>query len=202
VTLVGRGLGACSALERARRIAFVPQSEPTHFEFAVRDVVLMGRYPHRPRGGLTTEDFDLAALVMEETDILHLAERSITELSGGEHRRVLLARALIQDAPLLLLDEPTAHLDIAHQAELMEQVRRRVREGRGALAALHDLNQAAEFCDRLVLMQQGKLLADGAPEEVLTRENLRIAYQVEAEIGVNPATGRPMTLYVTPIRRS
>lgn len=203
VTLGGKPISQWSSLERAQRIAFVPQKEPTHFEFTVRDVVLMGRYPHQPRGGVSTEDFDLATRAMQEADILPLADRLITELSGGEHRRVLLARALVQDTPLLLLDEPTAHLDIAHQVELMSQVQSLVRsQNRGALAALHDLNQAAEFCDRLYLMHLGAIFVEGTPEQVLTPQNLKVAFQIEAEIETNPKTGRPFLLRVTPFRVS
>lgn len=201
VSLEGKPIHQWSSLERAKRIAFVPQKEATHFEFTVRDVVLMGRYPHQPRGGLSVADFDLATRAMEETDILSLADRLVTQLSGGEHRRVLLARALVQETPLLLLDEPTAHLDIAHQVELLTQVRSLVRDQRrGALAALHDLNQAAEFCDRLCLMHQGAMLAEGTPEQVLTTPNLRVAFQIEAEIENNPKTGRPFLLRVSPLR--
>lgn len=201
VTLEGKPITQWSALERAKRIAFVPQKEPTHFDFTVRDVVLMGRYPHQPRGGISPEDFDLATRAMQETDILALADRLITELSGGEHRRVLLARALAQDTPLLLLDEPTAHLDIAHQVELLTQVRNLVHtQERGAMAALHDLNQAAEFCDKLCLMHHGTILAEGTPEEVVTVQNLRTAFQIDAEIETNPKTGRPFLLRVSPLR--
>lgn len=198
IDLDGRDLAAWSPRERARRLAFVPQSEASHFEFCVRDIVLMGRHPHLDRWrGETVEDSRIANRAMADTDVLHLAERPITELSGGEHRRVLLARALAQRTPLLLLDEPTAHLDIAHQAEVLTLVRHQTRtEGLGALAALHDLNQAAEFCDRLVLMCRGRIVAEGTPEAVLTAENLLAAYGAKSRIGANPVTGRPMLLSV------
>ncbi len=198
VTLDGKPLTQWTTLERAQRIAFVPQKEPTHFEFTVYDVVLMGRYPHTPRGSLTENDFQSATRAMQETDILPLAERLITELSGGEHRRVLLARALAQETPLLLLDEPIAHLDIAHQISILDKIRSLAHsQNRGALAALHDLNQAAEFCDRLILMEAGRILAEGTPNEVLTTKNLRAAYHIDAEIATNPKTGRPYLLHAT-----
>ena len=204
VWLDSRPLTATPVRDVARRLAFVPQQEQAAFEFTVQDVVLMGRFPHRTgRHGPTSEDYALVERALEELDIAHLKARSITELSGGEHRRVLLARARAQQTPLLLLDEPTAHLDITHQAELLERTRAITREGDmpvGALAALHDLNQAAEFCDRLVLMHEGQILAQGTAEATLLPEFLRIAYGGEAQIGLNPVTGRPMIFALRPLR--
>lgn len=202
VRLDGEELTRWSPLERARRMAFVPQQEPAAFDFTVRDIALMGRHPHRARfQGETAEDYALVARALADTDTLHLADRPITQLSGGEHRRVLMARALAQQTPLLLLDEPTAHLDITHQTELLTLARRLARERNiGVLAALHDLNQAAEFCDRLALMCAGRILAIGEPETVLTADNLRVVYGARAQIGSNPVTGRPMILSLHSVR--
>src|SRR5262249_12474211 len=160
-------------------------------------------YPHRQRfRGETEEDHQQVNRALAEADIYHLKERPVTRLSGGEHRRVLLARALAQQTPLLLLDEPTAHLDVTHQVELLVLAQRLTRQEQqvGVLAALHDLNQAAEFCDRLVLLSAGRILADGPPEAVLTAGNLRAAYGADAQIGRNPATGRPTILTLHPAR--
>jgi iron complex transport system ATP-binding protein len=202
ILLDGHPIVGMSRLDLARRIAFVPQQEPATFDFTVREVVLMGRYPHRRRGlGDTEADFALVRQILTETDLLALADRPITRLSGGEHRRVLMARALVQQTPLLLLDEPTAHLDPTHQVELMQRVQSLTRQRNiGALAALHDLNQAAEYCDRLVLMAAGSVLAVGTPKEVLTSENLRIAYAAETQIGINPVTGRLSVFALRPLR--
>lgn len=196
VWLDGKALTQWTMQEIARRIAFVPQQEPAAFDFTVRDIVLMGRHPHKARlESLNAEDYALAARALADADILALADRPVTQLSGGEHRRVLLARALAQQTPLMLLDEPTAHLDITHQVELLTLVRRLSRErSLGALAALHDLSQAAEFCDRLALMRGGRLLAEGTPDAVLTPDNLRAAYGATAQIGRNPVSGRPLLL--------
>ena len=204
ITLDGRDLMAWSPREAACRIAFVPQQEAALFEFTVRDLVLMGRHPHLQRWkGETDSDYRIVHDALASADLLHLADRPVTRLSGGEHRRVLLARALAQQTPLLLLDEPTAHLDVTHQVDLLTLVREQTRgEGQGALAALHDLNQAAEFCDRLVLMCDGRIVAAGEPEAVLTPANLRSAYNADARIGCNPATGRPMLLAVAAPHRA
>ncbi|HZO87580.1 MAG TPA: heme ABC transporter ATP-binding protein [Chthonomonadaceae bacterium] len=202
VRLEGREIGSWSSRELARRLAFVPQEEPAVFDFTVRDVVLMGRHPHHRRfQGDTAEDYACVARALADADILHLADRPITQLSGGEHRRVLLARALAQQTPFLLLDEPTAHLDVTHQIEILALVHRLTRErGVGALAALHDLNHAAEFCDRLTLLCAGRRIAEGLPEAVLTPVNLRAAYDAHVQVGRNPATGKPMLLSLYPAR--
>jgi iron complex transport system ATP-binding protein len=202
VRLAGRDVAAWTPLEIARQLAFVPQTEPALFEFKVRDIVLMGRHPHLQRWkGETDADYQIVNEALEQADILHLADRPVTQLSGGEHRRMLLARALAQQTPLLLLDEPTAHLDITHQVEILTLVCKATQDARlGSIAALHDLNQAAEFCDRLVLMVRGTIVAQGTPDKVLTPNNLRIAYEADSRIGCNPATGRPMLLSVRPAR--
>ncbi len=196
VELDGKPIVQWSPKDRAKRIAFVPQQETTTFAFTVQDVVLMGRYPHLDRNRREqSEDYAIARRAMESTDTLALQDRPVTRLSGGEYRRVLMARALAQQSPLLLLDEPTAHLDIAHQAELLalaQQLAHRSEKPQGVLAALHDINQAAEFCDRIVLLLSGRVLAEGTPDAVLTEDNLRRAYNAEVRMGQNPLTGRPM----------
>jgi iron complex transport system ATP-binding protein len=136
---------------------------------------------------------------MESTEVLHLGDRPLEELSGGERRRVILAQALAQDAPVLLLDEPTTHLDVRHLLELLGLVRRlAARDGRAVLAVLHDLNLAATVCDRLVALSVGRVVAEGAPEEVVTGTLLRDVYGVEAEVHPSPLTGRPMVSLAPP----
>lgn len=194
VLLEGRELAALSPRDRALLLAFVPQTEAAVFEFPVKEVVLMGRHAHvRGLGGERAADFEAAARAMAACDILELAERPVTALSGGEQRRVLIARALAQEAPILVLDEPVAHLDVTHQVEILALARRMADRGSTAvLAAVHELNLAAEFCDRLLLLAEGTILAEGSPEEVLTPALLERAYGASIQVGRSPASGRPM----------
>ncbi len=205
VLLDDRNLLSFNKIDIALKMGFVPQSETAVFDFTVRDIVLMGRHPHHRHGSSNAAD-DYAAVnrALAETDAIHLADRPITQLSGGEHRRVLLARALAQQTPLLLLDEPTAHLDVTHQVELMLLLLKLSRSDQrvGVIAALHDLNQAAEFCDRLILMRAGKVIAEGTPFEIMNSGNLRRAYEADMRVGTNTATGRPMILGIEPVRKT
>ena len=207
VRLDDKPLGEWTAKERARQIAYVPQGESAAFDFTVREVVAMGRYAHLVKNiGLTPADYAVIHSALETMHLPLLADRPLATLSGGEQRRVRIARALAQQSFLMLLDEPTAHLDPAHQVRLMTQLRSLVHaaepEGRrGVLASLHDFNQAAEFCDRLLLLHAGRLLAQGTPAEVLTLENLRVAFGIEATLETNSRTGKPFVLEYRAIDR-
>ncbi len=195
VTLDGKLTSHLSARERALLLAFVPQSEPVAFGFTVLEMTLMGRHAHRRAGKMEAEDYRIARESLATADMLAAADRPATSLSGGEHRRVLLARALAQRAPVLLLDEPTAHLDLAHQVELLETVRGLAdsqSQPASVVAALHDLNQAAEFCDKLVLLSHGKVEAAGTVDEVLRAETLSRVYRAHVQVGKNALTGKPM----------
>jgi iron complex transport system ATP-binding protein len=191
IHLSGRLLGRYSAREVARIIAQVPQITALEFPFTVRQIVMMGRNPHLSRFQLETErDRRLVADAMRRTQTLDLADRLIGTLSGGERQRVLIARALTQEPQLLLLDEPTANLDIQHQIGILELLRDLIHEdGLGAVAAVHDLELAARFCDRLVLLHGGAVLAEGSAQDVLAPDLLRVAYGVEARTYPDPITG-------------
>ena len=190
VSVAGQPVADRSSRALARQVATVPQRTELSFAFPVRAVVEMGRFPHRSRLGLADPGADRIEWAMERTGIADLADRPVTETSGGERQRVLLARALAQDAPVLLLDEPTASLDVNHQVRTLGLVRELVDgEGRTAVAAIHDLDLAARFCDELVLLAGGRVRASGEPEDVLTEANVESAFDTPAAVGRNPVTG-------------
>ena len=191
-----RKVSELSRVEQAQQVAVVPQASPVLFSFSVRETVEMGRYPHSGSlSAMRAKDNAAVSAAMQEADIYHLQDRAIDQLSGGEWQRVMLARALAQRSKVLLLDEPTAHLDLSHQLQVFKIVERLCRdEGMGVLCVLQDLNLAAEFCGRLILMTEGRILFEGKPQEVITIENLREVYGVKVEIEHNPYSDRPMVI--------
>lgn len=169
--------------ELAKIIGYVPQDTSIGFDFPVRDVVMMGRHPHIPRFSMERKiDYERVEEALERTAITHLAEQTVTNLSGGQRQMVFIAKAIAQDPSILLLDEPISALDLNRQLQVLELIRELVDEGMTAIAALHDLNLAARFCDQLVLLNQGEVLASGTPKDVLTTERLLESYQVETVI--------------------
>ena len=185
--LDGRAVGAWSARERAVRLALVRQATGLDVAFTVREVVELGRAPHAGwLARLGAADHRAVGAALAAMGLAELAERSVRTLSGGEQQRTLLAQALAQDPAVLLLDEPTAHLDIRHRLDLLARVRRQSRGGRAVVAALHDLDLAARFADRLVVLSDGQGVADGPPAAVLTPDLLRRVFGVEAEVERGP----------------
>jgi ABC-type cobalamin/Fe3+-siderophores transport system ATPase subunit len=165
-----------SRVERAKRIAYVPQSSPVPFDLRVYDAVLLGRSPY---AGVryAREDHRATLRSLEKLGLIELADRHVNELSGGQMQRVLIARALAQETRVLLLDEPTSALDLRYQVETMRLVRAFTREGGIALMAVHDLNHAARYCDRSVMISDGRLVADGAPAEAFTSQTLSRVFE-------------------------
>ena len=181
--------------DRARMLAYMPQLAESH-PFTALETVLMGRYPHLGRFELEgSGDRELAWLMMERTSVTDFANRKLDTLSGGERQRVVLARVLVQQADVLLMDEPTASLDLRHQILTMDLVREDVASrDAGAVVILHDLSLAARFCDRLVVLKDGHKIAEGTPWDVLTPTNLRVGFGVEGLVEPDPVTGKPHVL--------
>lgn len=186
-----------------RRVAVVAQEAELRFPVTVLEFVLGGRFAWGPNSGWgweTETDLRVAAQVLAETELTQLSGRLMNELSGGERQRAVLARALATEASVLLLDEPTANLDLSHQATLLALVRNRCDNAQtSALVVTHDLNLAAQFADRILLMRDGKVIRLGTPEEVLTPELLNEVFEVEVLVDAHPISGAPR---VTPIRRN
>ena len=188
VTLGGERVSDLSASAVGRRVATVPQDTSVGFSFTAEQVVEMGRTPHRSRLDWS-DDTDTVEAAMERTGTLPFRERVVDSLSGGERQRVVLARALAQEPDGLLLDEPTANLDINHQIQVLELVSELVCEGRAALAAIHDLDLAARLCDRLLLLSDGRVRARGPPGRVLADPTLADAFDTETAVSRNRVTG-------------
>ena len=186
----GDPVGELRARELSRQLATVPQDTHVGFAFTAEQVVEMGRTPHRSRLDWS-DDADPVDAALARTETEHLRDRNVDDLSGGERQRVLLARALAQEPAALLLDEPTASLDINHQIRVLGLVEELVSEGRAALAAIHDLDLAARFCDRLVLLHEGRIQAAGPPGAVLRDPGLGEAFETTAAVTRNPVTGTP-----------
>ncbi|WP_435610394.1 ABC transporter ATP-binding protein [Streptomyces sp. C10-9-1] len=183
-----------SARTLARTLAAVVQDPGAAFDLTVRDVVAMGRTPHkRLLDGDTAEDARLVAAALSAVDAEDLADRGFDRLSGGERQRVLIARALAQEPALLVMDEPTNHLDVRHQLQVLGLVRRLPAT---VLVALHDLNLAAYYCDRIHVLQAGRIVASGTPAEVLTPRLLEEVYGVVGEVRVHPRTGAPQVTFL------
>ncbi len=195
VLLEGVPLRSIGRRRLATRVAFLPQSLRTTFRFRVRDVVAMGRYPYQGAFGFLRSD-DVAAVeeAFRETETGCLADRLFSTLSGGEKQRVLVAGILAQQPEVMLLDEPTAALDIHHQSDVLDLLWRLSRSGMAVTLVTHDLNAASQFCDRLALLREGRLVRVGPPEEVLEEGLLSETYGAQVRVLPNPVTSCPMVL--------
>jgi len=196
VCLDGQDMRAFDRRQIARRVAVVPQELAMPFAFSAREMVMMGRAPHvRPIMGAGPLDRQVVAEKMELTATSPLAERPFSELSGGEKQRVIIAMALAQEPDILLLDEPTVHLDINHQVEILELIKRlNRRENLTVLATMHDLNLAALYFDRLILLDGGQVVASGRPSEVLREESIRQVFQANVQVQEHPTRHTPQVI--------
>ena len=190
VSLEGRDLQSMTAKDVASDLALVPQIAPYTHGFTSMELVLMGRYPHLGRFQIEGKaDNRIAMDAKQMTETEQFADRTLDTLSGGERQRVFVARALAQQPSILLLDEPTSNLDILHQLMVLDLVRQLVNDGLTAVAAFHDLSMAARYCDSLVVMHGGRVIATGAPEEVLSPALIETVFKVKAAVYRDPTTG-------------
>ena len=198
VLLKGKGLDKYSRRSLAREIALVPQEFKINFSFTVREIILMGRHPYIGRISTPSgHDLGVVEEVMDRVELVPFGDRYITELSGGEKQRVIFARALAQQTPLLLLDEATSNMDIYYTLLCLEHVRGRVRdEGLTVVASFHDLNLASTFCDEIIFMRQGQVLAQGPTDEVLTEDNVRHTFGVDCHIFKDPFERRTQVMFI------
>jgi iron complex transport system ATP-binding protein len=193
IIVKAQGLGSLASRLRAQILAVVPQSSEVRFPFSCLEIVLMGRYPRRRRlGSLTDEDLLWALRAMRQTTTAHLQDRPITEVSGGEGQRVVIARALAQDPEILLLDEATSSLDVRKKLEIFEIVKE-LNQTRNltVLCAMHDLNLAALYCRRLMFLKDGRLIQDGPTDEVFNPAVLAAVYDTPMEVKRHPTFNRP-----------
>lgn len=200
VMIEGVNIAAMPVRQRARHLSYMLQKLEISFPFTVEELVKLGRYPHSHLlSGLHENDLEIVTRAMEKTGSLPLRDRRVNELSGGEYQRVLLAKTLAQETPILLLDEPTAHMDLAHQVQTYELLKDlSINEGKTVLTVCHDLNLASEFADQVAVIDEGGIIAFGPPKDTLTGEKLRFLAGFKAlKIRENPFTGNPH-IYIHP----
>lgn len=199
VLLEGADIQTVPLKKLFQRIAFVPQDTQLSFPFTVLETVLLGRIPHLGRFQLEgKKDLSTAERSMRLTDTGSLANKSIDELSAGERQRVIIAKALTQEPVLLFLDEPTSHLDIGHQIQMLDLLKDlNKKEGLSILVVLHDLNLASEYCDKIILLEDGVIFKEGTPQEVLTYQNIESVYKTVVLVNENPVSKKPCVILVS-----
>ena len=197
IKVAGEEISRTTARWRAKQMASVPQKSELTFPFKCLSVVLMGRYPYLSRwGGYSEEDMSKALDAMEQTDTIQFAQRMITEVSGGEAQRVIIARALAQETDILLLDEATSSLDVAKKIQVFDLLKRKNGQGTTLLCAMHDLNLAALYCRRLIFLKDGRIVLDGPTHETFTDSNLSEIYETDVRVSTHPTTGSPQAHFV------
>jgi len=198
ILLHGRDISKIEMKSFCRHVAFVPQDTMISFSFSAWEIVLMGRIPHLRRLQFeTAKDFSTAEQALSLTDTLHLKEKAVDQLSAGERQRVIIAKALAQEPHLLFLDEPTSHLDIGHQVQILNLLKRLNREENLTIVmVLHDLNLAGEYCNKIILLNEGSVFKQGTPFEVLTYQNIESVYKTIVLVDTNPVSKKPYVFLV------
>ncbi len=199
ILLEDKDITAMELKKFCQRAAFVPQDTLVNFSFTVWEIALMGRIPHLKRlQQESKEDYEIARQALAMTDTLHLKEKMINELSSGERQRVIIAKALAQSPVLLFLDEPTSHLDIGHQIQILDLLKKLNRQNSlTIITVMHDLNLAAEYCSRIVLLSQGRIFQEGSPREVVTYQTIEAVYKTVVVVNKNPLSSKPYVLVVS-----
>ncbi|MBU0758774.1 MAG: ABC transporter ATP-binding protein [Candidatus Omnitrophica bacterium] len=199
IALEGKDIKSMDLKEFCRKTAFVPQDTVINFSFSVEEIVLMGRIPHLRRMQFETKkDFSIAHNALSLTDTLYIKDKEISELSAGERQRVVIAKALAQEPMLLFLDEPTSHLDIGHQAQILDLLKKMNREKDLTIVmVMHDLNLASEYCSRIILLDHGAIFKNDSPEEVLTYQNIETVYKTVVVVKKNPVSFKPYVILVS-----
>ncbi len=202
VLLEGNDILKISLKEFCRKAAFVSQDTVVSFSFTVLEMALMGRIPYLKRmQPETRQDFSIAENALKLTDTLYLKQKQIDELSAGERQRVIIAKALAQEPVILFLDEPTSHLDIGHQIQILDLLKKLNREKNlTIIMVLHDLNLASEYCNRIVLLNEGKIFKAGTPLEVLTYQNIEAVYKTVVVVNNNPINSKPYVVLVSGVK--
>ncbi|AKL97776.1 ABC transporter ATP-binding protein [Endomicrobium proavitum] len=200
IEINNKNINSVKKSEFAKTVAFMPQSIDTVFPFSVKDFVLLGRYPYMNVFKIPSKkDLEAVGNVLEFTGIKVFENRNINELSGGEKQKVLIAQTLAQETDIIVLDEPTSHLDIGSQNDILELLRvLNEKHNKTIITTLHDLNAAGEFCSKIILMDGGKIRNAGAPEEVLNYKDIESVYKTRVVVKTNPMSGKP---YVIPVKR-
>lgn len=181
IKLDGKSITNMKQEEIAKNIAYVPQMTNDFFTGSVMDLIIMGRKPYI-KWNITEEDIDIVMSILEKMNIVELSEKNYSELSGGQKQKVLIAKALAQDTDVYLLDEPTSFLDIKNQIEVMKMARGLASQGKIVIIVVHDLNMAMKYSDKIILLEKGKVISEGIPKEVLTKDNIKKVYDIEVDI--------------------
>lgn len=198
ISLDGEDINKLKKRDLAKKMALVLQYNTIEYEFTVEDIVLMGRHPHKGRFERENEeDYKIIEESLEMTNTLDLRDRVVTEISGGERQRVMIAKALAQRPSIILLDEPTSHLDINHQIEILKLLKKMNKEnGTTIILVIHDINLGIRYSDRVIMLNEGKIVEIGDAEKVITKKNIRLAYDINVAIEKNQHTD---SLYITPL---
>ncbi len=200
ITLQGKPIRQFSRRELAQKVSLVPQDTDIGYAFSIEEVVAMGRNPHLGRfEPASKKDLDIIQDALQQTGLQSMATRMVNTLSGGERQRVLIARSITQQTPIILFDEATSNLDICHQLEVLELAQQLAHSGRLVICAIHDLNMAARFFDRLILLANNSIQADDKPVEVLTEINLKTCFDIETRVRVD-MNDHPNHLHITPLK--